>query len=347
MKLRKKYKFYIMFIILIMLSFSIYIIYNIFFIIKYIEGNPNNIMYKNEVHDKTRYKVVLKENNFIKKNYIGPHESYITSLVDYIRTNFYYEYIGNKNLHLNYEYDIKANIISEFIDDKSNKVSRPIWNKKFIILENIKGNTNNAKLQLNETFDINLEYYNNLTENFRTTLKLPIQSRIEFKFSIKINSVLKNDEKITKDHYILMTIPLETKVFDIKINTNFSEQEIIYNKNKKDNQTIYVYIIIYIVLFILNLITGLYFIKSISNRNKNKNILRINKILKDYDDRIITVSNFINYEKVEIINVISFEELLNLSEETLEPIIYWHKKNNEVWFSILRNKILYRYIFRL
>lgn len=226
-------------------------------------------------------------------------------------------------------------------------MSRPIWNKKFIILENIKGNTNNAKLQLNETFDINLEYYNNLTENFRTTLKLPIQSRIEFKFSIKINSVLKNDEKITKDHYILMTIPLETKVFDIKINTNFSEQEIIYNKNKKDNQTIYVYIIIYIVLFILNLITGLYFIKSISNRNKNKNILRINKILKDYDDRIITVSNFINYEKVEIINVISFEELLNLSEETLEPIIYWHKKNNEVWFSILRNKILYRYIFRL
>ncbi len=37
--------------------------------------------------------------------------------------------------------------------------------------------------------------------------------------------------------------------------------------------------------------------------------------------------------------------MLNLADETFEPVVYWEKdEGKESWFSILRNNILYCYI---
>lgn len=80
---------------------------------------------------------------------------------------------------------------------------------------------------------------------------------------------------------------------------------------------------------------------------KNKCLLRVKKILKEYDDRIITVTNFINYSKLDVVKLSSFEELINLYNETYEPIIYWEKSSNrnfEGWFAIVKNRIVYIYI---
>jgi len=50
---------------------------------------------------------------------------------------------------------------------------------------------------------------------------------------------------------------------------------------------------------------------------------------------------------MDIVEILDFEELLTLSNETMEPIIYWEKRNRdskEAWFSVIKDKILYRYI---
>lgn len=342
---KAKGKSLILYIILVMLMIYVYIIFNLFNTFRYIKGYDGDIMYKDNIFDNLNYQVYLKPNDFIKSAYIERDNSYITSLIDYIKTTFSYEYIGNSNVNVNYTYNIKATVLSNYIGDDTGKVTKPIWNKGSVIVDNTKGASKDSHIKINKTVDINISNFNDLVTNFRSTLNVPINSSLEVKFTISITGILPNGQQINKEHYLLMSIPLDVKAFDISTYKNFVNQEIIYGKKHKTNETSYVYAVIYILLLIFNTWIGLHLIRMVLNKNKNKAVLEVEKILKEYEERIITVSNFINYDKVEIVDVTSFDELLELSNETLEPIIYWQRKKDEVWFSIIKNSVLYRYVF--
>ena len=136
-------------------------------------------------------------------------------------------------------------------------------------------------------------------------------------------------------------------MFEINTATNFDDEEVIYDQNNLPKDKGYVTAIVYIILLILQLLTTYLLIRYIINKKYSKYSLEKNKILKDYDDRIVTVKNFIKHDKWEIVDVKDFNELLDLANEAYEPIFYFERRlpnRKEAWFSILRDRILYRYI---
>lgn len=342
--MNKKDKIIIIVISALMVIFSIVIIYNIIKTLKYIEGNPKDIQYRNKINDNIEYLVHLKPNDYIVEESIGNNFSYITQLVEYIETSFNYEYITDYNLKLNYKYSIVATMIVDSNDQNNQSLNKPILKRDFILLEEIIKESNNSKININETLNISLDYYNSFLEDFINSLNLASNSRLEIKLLINIF----DDSKIlNKFHDVTLSVPLGVKTFNININKNFVPEEVVYKKEQKKPQDSYVMIIFNIVLFIIINTAGFYIIKSILNKYKSKYKLEKEKILKEYDDRIVTVVNFINYENIEVVDVVSFNELLEFSNEAFEPIIYWERKigrHKEAWFSILRNRLLYRYI---
>lgn len=333
-------------IIFFSLLVSIYIIINVIDLLKYRGGRPEEIIYTNNVENAINYQVYLKPNDYIDKPFVDNEFSFISSLVEYIKTDFVYNYVGTNNVPLDYNYYIRGTIVSKYIQENA-EVTKPIWKKSFILLNKKEGHTNNSHIGVVENLNIGLDYYNMLVETFKSTLSLSMESNFQVEFIMSIKGNLKDEKNINKEHIMTMTIPLGVKTFDIDISSNFPEQEIMYSREQKKIESSYMMAIVHIVLFLIIIVITVYFVNHIINKGKNEYTTKVNKILKEYDDRIVTVSNFIRYERLEIVDIKKFEEILTLSDEILEPIIYWEKKNRnhkEAWFSIIRDKILYRYV---
>lgn len=110
--------------------------------------------------------------------------------------------------------------------------------------------------------------------------------------------------------------------------------------------------IVFVNLVIAGLsIYSLYFIifkTKASHSIRNDYKLELNRILKSCQDRIVMVSNKLELESGNIINVRDFGELIKLSEELFKPILYWNSDNSdeESWFCVLSNNVTYRFILK-
>ena len=260
--------------------------------------------------------------------------------------NFNYEYITDRDINLRYSYLIVATIISTTASEGIEKVNNPIWVKDYILLNESEQIDTNKKININENIEIFLDSYNDLVNNFIEDYNILINSLLEVKLIIKINNNV-NNKNINNEHYLMASIPLGVKAFDIVTSKNFVESETVYLTPLAKKESSYMKIIIYIVIILILIGLGYYIIKKIREKYSSEYMLTRDKILKDYDDKIVEVINFIKYESWETVDVSSFDELLDLSNEAFEPIFFWERKthrNRETWFCILRDKVLYRYI---
>lgn len=75
------------------------------------------------------YKVYLKENEFYDTPYLEKDKKYISALIKYIDSSFYYTFKSEKALNLNYNYFIDAKLS---INDPSGE---NIYEKIYTLLE--------------------------------------------------------------------------------------------------------------------------------------------------------------------------------------------------------------------
>jgi hypothetical protein len=334
-------------IILLTLTISIYLVYKVVDTLRYRGGRPNDVLYIDSVASDIGYTVYLKPNTFFDIPYVDNSFSYVTSLVQYIKTTFVYDYVGSADVSANYDYYIEGKMTSNYINTDVSQLTKPLWVKTFTLLDHKRGSAKSSKINVREDLNIGIDYYNSLLDSFSQNTNILLDSKLDVTLIMNITGQLANGKEMYKTHQMTMSIPLGVKAFDITTAQNFPEHEVIYSKEQKKAETSYMLTILYITIIIALLWIEIYFIRLIINKDKNKYEEKVLKILKDYDDRIVTVSNFVRYESMDIVEIPDFEELLTLSNETMEPIIYWEKRNRdskEAWFSIIKDKILYRYV---
>lgn len=335
----RKDKIIIIVTILIMFLSTVFMLNYIIKSIKNIEGDPDDILYINTLKDNINYEIFLKENDFLVESSLNENFSYVTELIEYIEVNFNYEYTNNSDMNLSYNYFISADIKVEPMNDSS-KLTKPIMIKKSILLEEDLKKLEDKKFVINEKLNIGMDYYNDFVKDFIEFLKAPVQAYLDILLVVQVT-----DEIDVKNYEMKINVPLAENIIEINTLKNFDEQEIYYEKEPIKAEVRYVIIIFYITLVLTINISGIYIIKLIINKKYNKYWQELNKILKEYDDRMITVLNFIDYSKWEIVDTPTFNELIDMANEAFEPIIFWEQKgkNKEAWFCILKNKIIYRY----
>ena len=187
-----------------------------------------------------------------------------------------------------------------------NKAIKPIWVKEYILLDHTTGETTNSKINIIETLNVDINHYNDILDAINDYLSIPLNSSFDISFIIDINGVV-DGQKIKREYKMMISIPLGVRVFDIKVSKSFPDQETMYRREPKSPETSYMISIIYIVLMVGIAFGTYYYIKKTVYKEKNEYLARVNKILKEYDDRIVTVSNFIRYDKIEIENVPIFK----------------------------------------
>lgn len=306
------------------------------------DKNKENIVMTYTSNGNIDYKVYLKQNDFIKDEYLRPGEAYILNLIDHITINPLYTFSSTEKTNVTGTNKVVAKL-KGYYHETTNKSGNPeILTKESTISENVINFNDNSYSTLN-SYDIYLDDYINTLNKFQDQIRISIDGYLEItsetSFSGKIGGAT-YDDKYTST----IKIPLSTSVIKIEASNKNPKKETIYEGDLiKTNRTVLMFVVganVFTFLIICLLLRKLFMFT-----NKTEYEREINKLLKNYDDIIVNTTTVLDIDRYRIIEIDEFKEILNLSRELLLPIMnYEVVKNKETWFYVVKDEILYRYI---
>jgi len=331
-------------ILIFFIFLSILLISKLF--LKSNDGN-NDVIYSYNMNKNLDYKVYLYKNDFIASEYLDMKKMYIADLIDYIRISFIYNYSGSKNVTMDYNYSVVATIYGEY-QTEIEAVNTVVWTKEYSIVDNIKENiTDQSQFNLKKDVDINYNYFKSEVARFINEFKIPINTYLNVRLKVNLKGSIEAKE-INEDSVIEINIPLNKQAFEITDKYVANEPKSISNEIITQAKFNYIALTFYIILLVISIISiVIVFKKVIKVKIKTAYTKKLNKILKSYGNIIVNTLNPIESNNLNVIDVKEFEEMLDLIEEIRAPILFNEvKENNESWFVVIQNDIMYRYILK-
>ncbi len=304
--------------------------------------NDENVIMSYTSSGNFDYRVYLKPNEFINKEYLGPGEAYILDLVDHIQINSLYNFTATEKTNVTGTNKVVARLVA-YYRESSNKSGNPEILKKENVLDEKIINFNEKKYSTIGTYDIHLTDYLQTLKEFQSKVKISVDGYLEISEETNFNGLV-GGATYTDSYSNTLKIPLSSSVIKIDNNKSNAKTNKVYEGDLvKTNKTVMSYIVIAnIVVFIIIciLLKKLFMFTSKTEYDRE-----LGKILKNYDDIIVNTSNILDISKYKLIEIEEFKEILNLSRELLLPIMNYEVLNGrETWFYVIKDDILYRFI---
>ena len=273
------------------------------------------------------YKVFLKQNEFYDNDYLEKDMIYVASLIKNIDTTFNYTFSTDTKSNINYDYEIVGELI---IYDSAKE--NTFFKKSYPLTKQTKDTVKNAKgFKIEKNISIDYVYYNSLANKFKKSYG--VSSKSDFIVKLKLN--YQNDDpdlKVANKKELTLTVPLSENEVNInldnsKINGNNQvlgkKHVVIQNSRKLVSSAILACISIF---FLVYIIMNLFELRS----NRSRYDLFIKKILREYDRLIVNTTTAPDYDNHHVIDVSTFQELLDVHDNLGIPIMYYvneeHKK---------------------
>mgnify|MGYP003301485344 CR=1 FL=1 len=274
------------------------------------------------------YNVFLKDNEFYEESYLGSNQSYVASLIDKIIADFSYAIdMDAEDVNYRYSYTIKSHL--EIIDDGS-KV--PIFNPEYelVSVQNKMQNTSN-RLLINEIIVINYDEYNNIANKFIETYDLSrVTSNIVVTLEVDVLSDCNAFTGSSVDTYSSeLRIPLTTKTVNIKMTSAVPNEEskmlaCTRGAGSEVFKTTAIVLGVVDILAILILVAFIY----LTRTEDITYTAKIKKILSQYKSYIQKINNLFETMGYQIIQVDTFDEMLEIRDTIQQPILMLEDKAN-------------------
>lgn len=323
---------YIIFIVLIFVVTSMLIIE----ITKENKALQNIVYTENSELD---YKVYLKDNEFFEDSYLGKDNQYIASLIDYIEVNFKYELeASEENIDYKYTYKILA---ETNVEDKTNHNSLYKFDEELVEEKEYSANTS-SKLKINEPIKIDYNKYNDIINRFVDIYDLDnSNATVTINMYVDIVEEVESENCETDTPAMSVTIPLTTKTMAIDIESNSVNEN---NVCKTVNTKQYLFgALVLLAIDIYLVIKLLIFIKDTKDEKAVYN-MRLRKIMSNYGSYIQKLNNEFDFDGYQILEIKSFEDLLQVKETLNKPILMTEKAlAMETYFFIPSERNVYIY----
>lgn len=295
------------------------------------------------------YKVCLKENEYFEEECLNKGMNYVANLIDYLNIYFNYNFETDSKVDYDYNYSING-VVTVY---EKNNPGNIIFEKKInFVGPTIKTAEKTGEINIAERLEVNYDDYNDLVRQFKTKYNVLADSYL--KITLNVNTTVKSNnfaKNVKKNNIMEITIPLTENQINIAMDSN----EINYTETIKEISTKdlinYICLIGGIITGIITVLLIIYLLSFIirGSRNKTPYLRFVDKIKKEYDYIVINAKPTIEEDIYdEIIDVDSFQELLDLTNNTDKKIIWTektHKKNQtgvERWIYILNESNEYR-----
>ena len=305
------------------------------------DGNEENILMKYTSNGSFDYKVYLKENEFIKSEFLDEGEAYILNLIDHVKINASYKFNATEKTKVSGNNKLLVRLKVYYRESSDISGNPEVLNRENVIKENIIDFDEKQYNTMN-SFDLYLDEYLEVLKNFQNQVKISLEGYLEVvnvtEFNGNVGGATYDD-----DYSNTLKIPLSASVIRIEESSKDKTANVYTADLVKTNKTVMSYIVIVNVIVFLIICILLKQLFMFTNRSEYERVL--NKLLKSYDDIIVNVSTIINVKDYKIIEIKEFKELLNLSRELLLPIMNYEVfKGKETWLYVIKDDILYRYL---
>ena len=287
------------------------------------------------------YKVYLKENDFFDKRYLEEENQYIASLIDFIEANFRYELEASEpNIDYKYTYKIVAEVN---VEDKTNHKSLYRFDEELIEPKEFNHNSK-SKLIINEPIKVDYNRYNDIIKRFVDLYDLD-NSNASVTVNMYVNMLddEKYDDSKKNTPAVSLTIPLTTETMAIDIESNaVLENSINVCKNVNQGRALFT-MVLFVILDIILMVKLVIFINDTKNETAVYN-MRLRKIMSNYGSYIQKLNNEFDFEGHQILEIKSFEDLLQIKETLNKPILMTEKSlAMETYFFIPSDDNCYIY----
>ena len=285
------------------------------------------------------YKVFLKENDFYEEEYLGKDKIYVASLIKKIDADFNYTFKIDTKTNIDFKYDIIGTLV---IADSLGK--NVFFEKDYKLFENGTASIVHGTFEnINKTVSIDYDYYNNLANKFKVNYGINTISNLIIKLNV---SEVSKDENLDLKNVseMSLTIPLSER----EININMDYKDVNKNSMVVSNSGIIINSHLYIVFGIALLILSIFFMSKLVTGGKGKTTKYdkyIKKILKEYDRLIVNTTTPPDKKGKKVIDVNSFNELLDVRDNLKLPIKYYVvTEHEECKFYINHEEEIYLYV---
>lgn len=257
---------------------------------------------------------------------------YVSDLVDKIKVNFTSKYSLSKNSNIKYRYEIISYVISN-IDDNTLEETE-VYRKKEILKQSNTINSASNNIDINELFDLNYDYYNNIATEYDKSVNLALKSRLLVELNLYITLENQEEQKYTST----LSLPLEKSTFSITKNENNSSGSFFSDNNNKlfVNALFIGFTFIFLVLIISEI--------NRINKYKKEHVLefKYKKIMQDYNNIVVPINKIPKDKNLVTVKVLYFKSMIDIQKELHMPILCYEGEKLVV-YMIIHEKLAYVY----
>ena len=289
---------------------------------------------------KVDYKVNLKENEFYEEDYLDEKNTIIASLIKDLEVEFKY----NLNLEQDKDYTYSYKILAKTSVKESSR-DNTIYETTQELLSKEVQESNAKDLEIAEKVTIDYNEYNEKINKFINVYKLD-NTTSTLNLEMYVYVINKYDgEQINRDSKVMtLNIPLTTKTVDISINSNVikDEGQILSERSEYDNLTYM--LVIGSILLLIGVAIFIKFVKYVLETRSAEKMYEqeLKRILFNYKSYIQKINNEIDYNNYKIIQINTFNEILEMRDTMQSPILMYTEENEDrTKFMIMKDGILY------
>lgn len=310
-------------------------------IISFKSNKTNDIKYSE--NGNVDYTVNLSKNDFFEDESLPANNQYIASIIDSVNANFKYNFkIDNEFSDYSYKYRIEE---ETKVVDKTTK--NDIYKFNDTVKEEETVNPENNEFSINSNITVDYKKYNSLIKKLVSTYNLDgVECSTAVKFYVDL---LDENGNIKNTSTMGINIPLNVKTVNIEYENNIDESESkIFIAGTKENNNL-IFVKIAVILFIINIFNIVKLVKDIKRSFSPEVIddIKLKKILRNYKPYIQKVNSEFDISKYNIMEVDSFEDMLEIREITQNPILMVENEDKTKMYFVITTLTTILYVYEV
>ena len=280
------------------------------------------------------YKVYLKPNDFYEEKYLDKNMMYVANLIDKISIDFDYKFNIEKKSTLDFNYKIIGDLII------ANASTNAHYFEKEYTLFEADQNTmkNNTEYTIKKNIEVDYNYYNELANSFKTNYGVNTNSYLKVYLQVNKDGKKYNVD-ISNNSENGITIPLSENSIQIKFDSNdlSKTNEITIERAWVFQPHIFTFELITFLISIFFLVQIIKLIV-ITIRPKSPYDKFVDDVLITYDRIIGVTKTGLDFDKYNIIEMETFDELLDIRDNLKMPIMYYNITKHQKCYFYLKNE---------
>lgn len=267
------------------------------------------------------YSVCLKENEFISQSCFSENRSFVTSLIDVVNLKLNYNLNSSNMADYKYKYSVKALVSA----NEKGDTSKIVYSEEETLLEEMLEENDINNITLAKDIAVDYQKYNNLITNFKKDYVLALDSKVTITATISVIGKRSSiDEEIVENKSSSITIPLGEQTATVSDNNadirgsgtiiKYSDERV-YGARSFILDASYKFDILFAILIIISII------KYLPTQKEYTKV--VSKIIKNYDQAIVKVSKEPSITGLKVIEVSSFNEILDARDNLEKPILFY------------------------